>query len=109
MALQKFQNVIVDVQRVQAFGAKEGESRVITVDAISYPNKRWNIGGGAVGTGIPPSIIAQWLASGRIRKRGVLPPESCIEREDEELRKEVSEHCCRDCGESHLTVNPFGP
>ena len=79
MALQKFQNVIVDVQRVQAFGAKEGKSRVITVDAISYPNKRWNIGGGAVGTGIPPSIIAQWLASGRIRKRGVLPPESCIE------------------------------
>ena len=79
MALQKFQNVIVDVQRVQAFGVKDGESRVITVDAISFPNKRWNIGGGAVGTGIPPSIIAQWLASGRMEKRGVLPPESCIE------------------------------
>ena len=79
MALQKFQNVIVDVQRVQAFGAKEGESRVITVDAISFPNKRWNIGGGAVGTGVPPSIIAQWQASGRIEKRGVLPPESCVD------------------------------
>lgn len=58
---------------------KDGEGTVITVDAVSFPNKRWNFGGGAVGTGVPPSIVAQWLASGRVRKRGVLPPESCIE------------------------------
>jgi saccharopine dehydrogenase (NAD+, L-lysine-forming) len=69
----------VDVQRVEAYGERAGKAVTITVDAISVPNKRWNIGGGTVGTGTPPSIIAQWLASGRITKRGILPPESCVE------------------------------
>ncbi len=69
----------IDVQRVEAYGEAGGEKVMIRVDAISVPNKRWNIGGGTVGTGTPPSIIAQWLASGKIKKRGVLPPESCVE------------------------------
>ncbi len=69
----------IDVQRVEAYGEADGKKVTIRVDAISVPNKRWNIGGGTVGTGTPPSIIAQWLASGKIKKRGVLPPESCVE------------------------------
>jgi len=69
----------VDIQRVEAHGEVSGKNVTVTVDAISIPNRRWNIGGGTVGTGTPPSIIAQWLASGRIEKRGVLPPESCVE------------------------------
>ena len=69
----------VDIERVQAFGVKDGKETIITVDAVSLPNKRWNTGGGTVGTGIPPSITAQWLASGRLEKRGALPPESCVE------------------------------
>jgi len=54
---------------------------------------RWNIGGGRVGTGTLPSIIAQWLASGKITKTGVLPPESCIEP-----RPYFKELCARDRG-----------
>ena len=69
----------VDCQRVEAFGKRDGKPFTICVDAVSVPNERWNIGGGTVGTGTPPSIIAQWLASGRITKTGTLPPELCVE------------------------------
>jgi saccharopine dehydrogenase (NAD+, L-lysine-forming) len=69
----------VDCQRVEGFGKRDGKRVRIWMDAVSVPNERWNIGGGTVGTGTPPSIIAQWLASGRITKRGTLPPELCVE------------------------------
>jgi saccharopine dehydrogenase (NAD+, L-lysine-forming) len=69
----------VDCQRVEGFGKRDGKRVRIWVDAVSVPNERWNIGGGTVGTGTPPSVIAQWLASGRITKRGTLPPELCVE------------------------------
>jgi saccharopine dehydrogenase-like NADP-dependent oxidoreductase len=32
-------------------------------------------------TATPPSITSAWLAGGKIKKRGVLPPEACIEPE----------------------------
>lgn len=32
-------------------------------------------------TAVPPSITANWLADGKIDKRGVLPPEACIDPE----------------------------
>jgi saccharopine dehydrogenase-like NADP-dependent oxidoreductase len=34
---------------------------------------------GALPTGVAPSIVAQWLASGRLSKRGVFPPEAIVE------------------------------
>jgi lysine 6-dehydrogenase len=68
----------VDCQRVEAYGKRDGKEIKVRVDAVSFPNERWNIGGGTVGTGTPPSIIAQWLANGKITKRGALPPEACI-------------------------------
>ena len=69
----------IDIQRVEARGVRNGKVATVTVDAVCRPNAKWNMGGGTVGTGTPPSIIAQWLASGRIKKRGVLPPETCVE------------------------------
>jgi saccharopine dehydrogenase (NAD+, L-lysine-forming) len=69
----------VDCQRVEGLGKRDGKRVRIWVDAVSVPNERWNVGGGTVGTGTPPSIIAQWLAMGRITKRGTLPPELCVE------------------------------
>ncbi|MHB2019626.1 MAG: saccharopine dehydrogenase C-terminal domain-containing protein, partial [Candidatus Xenobia bacterium] len=32
----------------------------------------------ALDTGVPPSIVAQMIASGEIKARGVLAPEACI-------------------------------
>lgn len=72
----------VDIQRVEAHGEIGGEKCVLRVDSVDMPNREWMIDGGTVGTGTPPSIIAQWLAAGKIRKRGVLPPESCVDPEE---------------------------
>jgi saccharopine dehydrogenase-like NADP-dependent oxidoreductase len=32
-------------------------------------------------TSVPPSIVANWLATGKISKRGTLPPEACVDPE----------------------------
>jgi lysine 6-dehydrogenase len=69
----------VDIQRVEIEGKKENERVLIQCDAISFPHKRWTIGGGTVDTGVPPSIVAQWLATGKIDVKGVMPPELCID------------------------------
>ncbi len=68
----------VDVQRVEIYGEQNGRSTKLRYDAISVPHKRWKIGGGTVGTGVPPSIAAQWLAKGKIKVPGVVPPEQSI-------------------------------
>ncbi len=69
----------VDVQRVELYGEIDGRPTTLKYDAITAPNEKWKIGGGTVDTGVPPSIASQWLAKGRIKSRGVLPPESCID------------------------------
>lgn len=69
----------VDVQRVELYGEIDGRSIVSKYDAITTPNERWKIGGGTVDTGVPPSIVAQWLAKGFIKVKGVNPPELCID------------------------------
>ncbi len=79
----------VDIQRVEAHGIKDGRRTQVIMDCISYPNRKHALGGGAVGTGTPPSIIAQWLAEDKIQTRGTLPPEVCIKPQAffDELRK----------------------
>lgn len=69
----------VDVQHVELYGEIDGRPTTLRYDAITTPNERWKIGGGTVDTGVPPSIASQWLAKGKIEKRGVVPPESCID------------------------------
>ncbi len=69
----------IDIQRGEAHGTRNGKASTVTMDAICKPNIKWQIGGGTVGTGSSPSIAAQWLASGEIKMRGVLPPETCID------------------------------
>ncbi len=54
------------------------EVLVRTEARVQY-HKRWGLSAGTIDTGIPPSIIAQWLASGKITKRGVMPPELCVD------------------------------
>lgn len=79
----------VDVQRVETYGVKDGRRTEIIIDCLSYPNRKRALDGGAIGTGTPPSIVAQWLASGKIGATGTLPPESCIEPQPffDELQK----------------------
>ncbi len=61
----------------------------ITMDCHARAKPEWQASAGDVDTGCPPSIVAQMIASGRITRRGVLPPEVAVPVEPffKELRK----------------------
>ena len=69
----------VDIQRCVLIGEKSGHPMTLRYEAVTWPHKRWNLGGGVVDTGVPPSIAAQWLLKGRIKERGVVPPEVALD------------------------------
>src|SRR5262245_53140909 len=50
----------------------------VRYDLTASPQRRPALSAVARDTGFPPSIVAQMLMSGRIRERGVLPPERCV-------------------------------
>jgi len=61
----------------------------VTVRTLSRGSSAWGIDGGALVTGMPPSIVAAWIAEGRLRAPGVQAPELAVEPEPffEELRR----------------------
>lgn len=67
------------IRRVQLVGRDHGQEVRLVYDCVSGPHERWRIGGRALGTGVPASLGAQWLAAGKIDKPGVFPPERCID------------------------------
>src|SRR6058998_3827657 len=69
----------VDVQRCVLMGERDGNPTTLRYEAVTWPHKHWNVGGGVVDTGVPPSIAAQWMVKGLIKDRGVLPPEVAFE------------------------------
>ncbi len=70
-----------DVIRVEVHGKKNGLKVECRVESIIRPHSRWSVSAGALDTGVPASIIAQMIAAGQVKERGVLPPEVCIEPE----------------------------
>ena len=65
----------VDIQRCVLVGERAGTPVTLRYEAVTWPHKGWNLGGGVVDTGVPPSIAAQWMVKGRTKGPGVLPPE----------------------------------
>ena len=65
----------VDIQRCVLIGEKGGHPVTLRYEAVTWPHKKWNVGGGVVDTGVPPSIAAQWMVKGLIKGPGVMPPE----------------------------------
>jgi len=69
-----------DYFRVDIEGKKNGRAAKVV-----YTVKTWNDAEkgtpSARDTSVPPSIVADWLASGKIDKRGTLPPEACVDPE----------------------------
>ena len=47
-------------------------------ELVVRPHPGWQAGAGQLDTGVPPSIVAQFLASGLIDQPGVLPPEDAV-------------------------------
>ena len=68
-------------EKVELLGERYGREVRLVYGCISGPRPRWRIGGRALGTGVPASLGVQWLASGSVKARVVLPPEPCIEPE----------------------------
>ncbi len=69
----------VDIQRCVLIGERDGNPTTLRYEAVTWPHKKWNVGGGVVDTGVPPSIAAQWMVKGLIKGRGVIPPEVAFE------------------------------
>jgi saccharopine dehydrogenase (NAD+, L-lysine-forming) len=59
-------------------GKQEEHDVKFTYDCINQGSEKWNFGGVAWGTAVPPSIVAQMIGKGLIKKRGVLGPEACV-------------------------------
>lgn len=68
----------IEFLRVEILGKRSGRNKRLVVYCKSVSNKKWDIPAGSWNTGTPPSIVAQMLANGSITKRGVMPPELCI-------------------------------
>src|SRR3989442_1348450 len=69
----------VDIQRCVLIGERDGNPVTLRYEAVTWPHKKWKVGGGVVDTGVPPSIAAQWTVKGRTKGPGVVPPEIAFE------------------------------
>jgi lysine 6-dehydrogenase len=47
-------------------------------ECVVRPHPTWRAGSGQLDTGVPPSIVAQFLAQGVIDRPGVYPPEAVV-------------------------------
>jgi saccharopine dehydrogenase-like NADP-dependent oxidoreductase len=82
-----------EVIRVDVRGKKNNLPVLMRVETTVYADKKWQVSCGALDTGVPPSIVAQLLASKIINKKGVLAPEVAIPAKPffDELQKRAIE------------------
>jgi len=69
-----------DYFRIDVDGEKNGAPATVTYFVTTWNDRETGISSGR-DTAVPPSITANWLVSGKIKKRGTLPPEACIDPE----------------------------
>jgi lysine 6-dehydrogenase len=69
-----------DYFRVDVAGSKDQLPARCTMFVRTWNDRKTGIPSGR-DTAVPPSITAKWLVNGKIKKRGVLPPEACIDPE----------------------------
>jgi saccharopine dehydrogenase-like NADP-dependent oxidoreductase len=62
-------------------GRQSGQRVTLRVDTSGGPHEEWGLSGGTMLVGVPPAVVARWLASGRLARPGVWPPEVVIEPE----------------------------
>jgi len=67
-----------DVLRVTTRGEENGRRVEITNQVVVLPYRRWNVGAGALDTGVPLAIAGHMLATGAITRRGAIGPELCV-------------------------------
>ncbi len=68
-----------EAARVQVIGRSKGRKVTHVVEWMAHSKIEWRANSGEYLVGVPSSIVAQMLAKGEIRERGVLPPEKCVD------------------------------
>ncbi len=68
-----------EAARVQVTGRRKGRKVTHAVEWIGHSKKEWGANSGEYLVGIASSIVAQMLAKGEIKERGVLAPERCVD------------------------------
>jgi saccharopine dehydrogenase (NAD+, L-lysine-forming) len=69
-----FKDIVTEVR-----GTKSGRPALGKVETTCWPHRTWGISGGTVLVASPPAIVARWLAQGKVKASGVLPPEQAVE------------------------------
>jgi lysine 6-dehydrogenase len=67
--------------------------RTARIRAVTGPNEGWRLGGGIISTASPAAAAVRLLARGRIKARGALPPERCLD--PGEMFAEIETRGCR--------------
>lgn len=69
----------VECLRVELHGEKDGSPTSVVAESLIRPDREWGAGGGALDTGIPPSIVAQMIMAGEVRGPGMFAPEEAVD------------------------------
>jgi len=67
-----------DVLRVDMIGRRGGRRGAARAEMSVLPHRAWNLGAGALDTGVPLSVVGQMLARRDIFEPGVLCPERAV-------------------------------
>lgn len=60
-------------------GTQAGKPMVIRIDTTAWPHEAYGVSGGTLVVGVPPAVVARWLAAGEVSAKGVCPPETSVE------------------------------
>ncbi|MFQ5611454.1 MAG: saccharopine dehydrogenase family protein [Anaerolineae bacterium] len=60
-------------------GQKDGAPLTVRVDTTAWPHPDYGVSGGALGVGVPPAVVARWLAAGQVAATGVHGPETSVD------------------------------
>jgi len=71
-----FKDIVTEVR-----GERSGRRVAGRVETTCHPHPEWGLSGGTLLVASPPAIVARWLAQGKVKAKGVLPPERAVETE----------------------------
>lgn len=60
-------------------GRRRGAPLTVRVDTTAWPHPDFGVSGGTLVVGVPPAVVARWLAAGEAPAKGVHPPETAVD------------------------------
>lgn len=60
-------------------GARNGQPLTVRVDTTAWPHQAYGVSGGTLVVGVPPAVVARWLAAGEVAAKGVHAPETALD------------------------------